>query len=179
MKKNIAVFLIILCLSMVLCGCDIINNLFIFDKTNELVADFPTGDTLEFLITKDSGYSIAINKNTRHYEVTNGDGEIVLDFIFRSEKDLKTYVNGNSRYLSVYESSSTNTIMYNICAHKEKNGEGYVVVGWCIGTNTGFVATTPSIDRDEIKQFINNWSFNIETTSQQNGGYYPNFVKFK
>jgi hypothetical protein len=177
MKKFVALLLVVASLVTVLTGCTMLEKVFLFDKTNETeVSIGSSGDKFEFLITKDSGYTMTQNKNTRHYEVKDANGTIVLTLVFYAESDLRSAID-SKRF--DYQSQSRNTTSHFIYTlHKHKQSKtNMMFTGYLIGSNTGFIGLTTTTNQSAALDVFNHMSFNIISTKQTDANYYPNYIK--
>lgn len=177
MKKIVAMILVIVSMVVVLTGCSILESIFLFDKTNETeVSIGSSGDKFEFLITKDSGYTMTQNKNTRHYEVKDSSGTIVLTFVFYAESDLRSAIDSKRFDYQTQSRNTTSNFIYTLHKHKQSKTD-MMFTGYLIGSNTGFIGLTSKEHQTAALDVFNHMSFNIISTKQTDANYYPNYIK--
>lgn len=170
MKRFFCLLLILVLIIPCFTGCSRGEEHILFMETS-------TGDTIRVSFRPPSGeYQMYATDDNMIY-ITTADGINLLQAHFSTLAHVKLLLTENTVYyekIDTLERRSGNNYEYLLISTIDKNTE-YGAIGWIPGSNSAFLCAS-YLTKSSTEELLSALHFNIKTTSQKDGDYYPLFI---
>lgn len=142
-----------------------------------LTMNVGTGDEIKVKLDTSDDHSMKWDDDDNVLNV-KADGDTILEMIWDDEDHMAEYCEAATGYVNVKEFDIRDDVVYSVFVANDDEDEIHYIVGWIIGSDTGFIIEGTDSKRETMRAF-DALTFEVKDTDQDDEDYYLECVEIE